>query len=178
METHGWGNLPDTLITNNEHLELKYSNEPFNNQQDIENWHKKGWPKSTKFTGDLCDMRKQQPSYNQDVVDWAANTFKLKNIGTAYYRMGTGVILPTHRDTYQKYIQMFGCDLNSIIRILVFLDDWRPGHIFQLDDNLVRDYPRWTYYWWRGDYPHMAANLGDEYRYTLQITGTEIESQL
>jgi hypothetical protein len=50
--------------------------------------------------------------------------------------------------------------------------------ICQLDDNLVRDYPRWTYYWWRGDYPHMAANLGDEYRYTLQITGTEIESQL
>jgi hypothetical protein len=156
----------------NEHRTLDYQTELFNNHEDMRRWRKEGFDRpNEKFVGALCDMRKPQPLYNNRIIQWAETEFQLKDIGTSYYQMGTGIILPTHKDTFKRYIELFGCSLESIDRIVIFLEDWSSGHYFEIDETPIVDWKRGDFVKWRSDTPHMAANLGLAYRYTLQITG-------
>ena len=88
--------------------------------------------------------------------------------------MGTGSVLPEHRDTYKKYRSLFNCDLNNIIRIIVFVENWESGHYFEIDQTPITKWKQGDYIWWRGDVNHMAANLGLTPRFTLQVTGHEL----
>ena len=54
---------------------------------------------------------------------------------------------------------------------MVFIEDWYSGHYLEVDNKPIVEWKRGDYVWWRGDVTHMAANLGTEYRFTLQITG-------
>ncbi len=153
-----------------EYKSLLYINENFNDTEQIEYWKSVGY--TNKFTGDMCDMRCTQPSWNQKFIDYFENK-GWKDIGTSYYRMGTGVVLPAHRDLYTRYIDLFNLrgQERCIRRAIVFLENWRPGHYAEYQDI---PYIKWTAgatVEWNYDEPHMAANLGLEPRYTLQITG-------
>ena len=55
---------------------------------------------------------------------------------------------------------------------MVFLEDWRSGHIMEVDDQQLTGWKAGDWVGWRYDTPHLAANLGTTDRYTLQITGT------
>ena len=96
-----------------------------------------------------------------------------QDIGTSYYRMNTGTVLPTHGDLYLRYIDLF--DLHekpsTIRRAIVFLDDWAPGHYAEYSDQPFVNWAAGATIEWSYDTPHMAANLGLTPRYTLQITG-------
>ena len=96
-----------------------------------------------------------------------------KDIGTSYYRMGTGTILPTHSDLYMRYIDIFKLQgqEHDIRRAIVFLEDWRPGHYFEGNSRPTVNWHAGDVIEWAYDAPHMAANLGPTPRYTLQITG-------
>jgi len=153
------------------HMDLDYQSEPFNNSNDIDTWTAQGY--TPPFVGDLCDMRKPQTNYTDDLVQMLKNIYGLENVGTSYYRMPTGAVLPTHRDTYKKYRQLFDVELNQIQRIIVFLENWKPGHYFEIEGNPIVSWKRGDYIWWRGDVEHMAANIGLKPRYTLQVTGHE-----
>jgi len=153
------------------HIDLDYQSEPFNNSNDVDAWIAQGY--NPPFVGDLCDMRKPQTKYTDDLVQMLKNIYGLENTGTSFYRMPTGVVLPTHRDTYKKYRQLFDVKVNQIQRIIVFLENWKPGHYFEIAGNPIVSWKRGDYIWWRGDVEHMAANIGLEPRYTLQVTGHE-----
>jgi len=96
-----------------------------------------------------------------------------QNIGCAYYRMTSGTVMPVHQDRYIKYVSLF--DLqgreNTIRRALVLLEDWRPGHYLEIQSEPIVKWQAGTVVEWVYDSPHMAANIGLEPRYTLQITG-------
>jgi hypothetical protein len=153
-----------------EYQQLDYINEEFNDSQQTNTWLSQGY--SDQFTGDMCDMRSPQPSWNQRFIDIFSG-LGWKDIGTSYYRMKTGTVLPTHSDTYKKYIELFdlkGCE-STIHRAVIFLEDWAPGHYAEYVGQphvhwIAGATVEWTY-----DTPHMAANLGLTPRYTLQITG-------
>jgi hypothetical protein len=153
-----------------EYQNLCYINEHFNDTAELQRWQNLGY--ANQFTGDMCDMRSPQPSWNQRFVDIFAGQ-GWKDIGTSYYRMNTGTVLPTHSDLYLKYIQLF--DLkgqeNSIHRAVVFLEDWQPGHYAEYNGQPFVNWRAGTAIEWTYDTPHMAANLGLTPRYTLQITG-------
>lgn len=155
----------------NSHELLDYNSEPFNNSQDIDMWTAQGY--TPPFVGDLCDMRKPQTGYTDDLVQMLKNIYGLENTGTSFYRMPTGVVLPTHKDTYKKYRQLFDVEVNQIQRIIVFLENWKSGHYFEIEGKPIVSWKRGDYIWWRGDTEHMAANIGLEPRYTLQVTGHE-----
>ena len=96
-----------------------------------------------------------------------------KDVGTSYYRMNTGTVLPVHGDLYVKYIDLFKLhgQQHRIRRAVVFLEDWKSGHYAEyLGEPLVK-WTAGTVIEWPYDTPHMAANLGLKPRYTLQITG-------
>lgn len=153
-----------------EFKKLEYVNETFNDHVNLARWRAQGY--ADQFTGDMCDMRSPQPSWNQGFID-IYNEMGWKNIGTSYYRMNTGTILPMHSDLYLRYVELF--DLKGqehcIRRAIVFLEDWKSGHYFEGVNAAKTNWQAGDVVEWCYDAPHMAANLGLEPRYTLQITG-------
>ena len=146
--------------------------EGFNNREDLIKWKRQGYcHPDSHFTGMMCDMRKTQPAWNPKIIEWFEDTYSVTDVGTSYYRMGTGVILPTHKDTYIKYRQLFDVRLKDCVRAVIYLDDWKPGHIAEIEGSPITNWRAGDYLFWESDTPHMAANIGTEKRYTLQLTG-------
>ena len=153
-----------------EYKSLDYKNEEFNNQLDLTRWVYQGY-RHGKFTGDMCDMRSPQPTWNNQIIKHFED-LGWQNVCTSYYRMSTATILPTHSDTYKKYIEIFKIKkLQTIKRALVFLEDWSSGHYLEIDGKPILEWQQGDYVVWDYNTPHMAANLGLEPRYTLQVTG-------
>jgi len=155
---------------NEDYKTLDYINESFNDPQLLEVWTSQGY--SNKFTGSMCDMRSQQPSWNQRIVEIFQGQ-GWRDVGTSYYRMDTGTVLPTHGDLYSKYIDIFNLQgrEHTIRRAIIFLEDWQPGHYAEYMDQAFVNWRAGAVVEWAHDTPHMAANLGPTPRYTLQITG-------
>jgi hypothetical protein len=158
------------VIWDNEFKTLNYVNEQFNDTVNLEYWKSLGF--CNKFTGEMCDMRYQQPSWNQQIIDLFTE-MGWKDIGTSYYRMMPGTILPTHNDLYKKYIELFALEGHepSIHRAVIFLEDWQSGHYFEGQGQPLVNWSAGDTVEWKYDTPHMAANVGLTPRYTLQITG-------
>lgn len=153
-----------------EHRYLNYKREPFNNKEDIVRWRSQGYSQ-THFTGSMYDMKNDMPMW----CDHFFNIFEGFNTGLSFYKMDTGNILPHHRDTYNYYKKLFNIKNNmSIWRAVVFLEDWQPGHIFEIEGNLLSKWKAGEYVLWQYDAEHMAANLGLNPRYTAQITFTNV----
>lgn len=172
MATQDWGTGHIDPFWNNEYKHLDYQFAEFNNSNDLARWRQEGYVQpDSHFAGCMCDMRKTQPTWNNRLIEWAKSQFNLNNIGTNYYRMQTGVILPVHGDIYRRYIDLYGCKIESIIRILVMPEDWKSGHYLELAGVAYTNWRAGDYFWWSGSTPHMAANIGIEDRYSIQITG-------
>lgn len=170
MTTHNTIKYNLEIFWNDDYKTLDYINEPFNDIEATSLWISHGYPE--RFTGDMCDMRSPQPTWNQKFIDHF-ESLGWKDVGTSYYRMATGTMLPTHGDLYLKYIDLFGLkgQEQTIRRAIVFLEDWKSGHYFESQGVSLTNWSAGTVIEWTYDTPHMAANIGIEPRYTLQITG-------
>ena len=149
---------------------LHYRQEPFNDPADVARWLALGY--QPKICGDMADMRDRQPSWNHRFIElFEARGWK--HIGTSYYRMTSGTVMPVHQDRYARYVDLFdlGGKEQQIWRALVLLEDWRPGHYLEVQGRPFVDWRAGMVVEWCFDTPHMAANVGLEPRYTLQITG-------
>jgi len=158
------------VFWDDEFKNLDYIQEPFNDDGDVQRWLAAGY--QPKFCGAMADMRGRQPSWNQQFVDHF-ESLGWKDIGTSYYQMTSGTVMPVHEDRYVKYIDLF--DLkgqeHTIRRALVLLEDWCPGHYLEVNGEPIVKWRAGTVAEWIYDTPHMAANIGLKDRYTLQITG-------
>ena len=170
MVTHELLKYHIPVFWDDEFKTLEYSNESFNDAVSLAQWTAMGY--ANKFTGDMCDMRSPQPTWNYQFI----NIFEQmgwKDIGTSYYRMATGTILPTHGDLYLRYVDLFKLhgQEHTIRRAIVFLEDWKSGHYFEGLGKPTVNWRAGDVMEWNYDTSHMAANLGTDPRYTLQITG-------
>lgn len=149
---------------------LDYVNEPFNDPATVAQWLEQGY--HNNFCGDLADMRHRLPDWCQQFVDIYQEQ-GWQNIGLAFYRMRTGTVMPVHKDLYRRYVERF--DLQgketSIRRALLLLENWKPGHYLEVGGKPYVNWRAGDVVEWAFDEPHMAANIGLEDRYTLQITG-------
>lgn len=170
MATQDTVELKITPFWDNEYKSLNYKYEPFNDEQSLIKWRSQGY--CGTFTGVMCDMRNPQPSWNNKFIEFFSN-LGWKNIGTSYYRMDTGTVLPTHQDLYTRYINLFNLQGKEqlIYRAIVFLEDWQSGHYSEYNHRPYVEWQAGNCVFWQYDTPHMAANLGPTSRYTLQITG-------
>lgn len=153
-----------------EYKELNYIQEPFNDPVSVSRWASQGY--QSKICGDLCDMRHRLPSWNHKFVELYESK-GWQDIGISYYRMSTGTVMPVHVDLYKRYIEVFNLQgkEHTIRRALVLLEDWKSGHYLELLGVPIVEWKAGTTVEWNHDAPHMAANIGLEDRYTLQITG-------
>lgn len=158
------------VFWDDEFKQLKYIHEPFNDPVSVNQWINQGY--QSKITGGLCDMRHTLPSWNHKVIEhYESNGWK--DIGVAYYRMSTGTVMPNHSDLYKRYIEIFNLQgqEHTIRRALVLLEDWKSGHYLEANGVPIVDWRAGQVVEWTYDTPHLAANIGLEDRYTLQITG-------
>lgn len=158
------------VFWDDEFKQLEYIQEPFNDSEDVRQWLALGY--QPKICGDMADMRGKQPSWNSRFLEY----FKSQgwfDLGTSYYRMTSGTVMPVHQDRYVKYIDLFGLRgrEHTIRRALVLLEDWRPGHYLEVAGHPFVKWSAGTVVEWQYDTPHMAANVGLQPRFTLQITG-------
>jgi hypothetical protein len=66
---------------------------------------------------------------------------------------------------------MFGVEAEQMYRGIVFLEDWKSGHYFEIDGRPLMPWRAGDWVYWNNAVPHYAGNFGTEPRYTMQITG-------
>ena len=114
---------------------------------------------------------------SQKMPDYAMpfyTMFDWENVGIAFYKMNTLDALPLHVDAYTSYRKMFAIDDPSVIwRCIVFLENWKSGHYFEIDGIAHMNWCAGDYVAWNNDVAHYAGNFGTEPRYTMQITGMQ-----
>jgi hypothetical protein len=160
------GKINSNLIL--EYKNLNYINKPFNDQKTFEQWKSLGH-NYEKYTGLMRDQSQQLP-------DWCFNVLEqipLQKSSITLYCMSPGTIMPEHSDTFIKYREIMNLkSIDNVGRAVIFLEDWKSGHYFEIDETPMVNWKKGDYVLWKNDTPHMAANLGKENRYTMQVTGT------
>ena len=159
-----------SVFWDDEYKKLDYITEPFNDPVSVNQWLTQGY--QGKIIGELCDMRHRLPVWSKRFIEIYEGR-GWKDIGLAFYRMRTGTVMPNHSDLYKRYIKLFNLQgqEQTVHRALVLLEDWKSGHYLEANDSPVVDWKAGQVVEWAYDTPHMAANIGLEDRYTLQITG-------
>jgi hypothetical protein len=116
-------------------------------------------------------ISREIPEYLQDFFN---NQFSwLENIAYSIQKLEPGMLLPWHTDAYAFFCKNNRvANINDVIRVIIFLEDWQKGHISEVSNNVNTQYTAGDWISWTGLTPHMVANLGHTDRYTLQITGT------
>lgn len=137
---------------------------------EIDKWREQGYDYVKSFSGSMYDNRNPMP----DWVNRFDKIFDLKNMTYNFYKMSQLEIMPEHVDHFQTYMRLYGVEYKNVRRILVMLDDWKPGHYLEIDGVGVVNWIAGDYFIWDSDVRHAASNIGIEDRYTLQITGTTI----
>jgi len=94
----------------------------------------------------------------------------LKNKSCAINLFNPANYLPYHKDSFEKYEQIFGKSKN-ICRYMIMLEDWCPGQILLIKDKSYSGWKSGDYYGWSREVPHSFYNMGIVKRYALQITG-------
>lgn len=152
---------------NEDFKDLDYQYYDYKNTNDINRWTNEGYGRLI-LNGGLYNMSRPMPEYARLFFD----LFPWKDIGIAFYRMRTCEALPLHVDAYTSYRQMFNItNPNDMYRGIVFLEDWKSGHYFEIDGEILMPWKKGDWVYWNNDVPHYAGNFGQADRYTMQITG-------
>ena len=139
--------------------------------EEVAEWESQGYDHVKSFTGQMYDNRNPMPEW---VHNFKGLFHTYKNITFTFYKMSTLEIMPEHSDHYNTYIKMFDAKSENIHRILVMLEDWKPGHYLEIDGVGITNWIAGDYFIWKNDCKHAAANIGIEDRYSLQITCEEL----
>ena len=156
---------------NEDFKQLSYEYKPLKNVNDVERWKSEGYHNVT-LNGGIVDMKvlkDNMPDYAKPFM----TMFDWEHVGIAFYKMKLLDLQPLHQDhyiAYKKIINYQG-DGSDIWRAVIFLEDWKSGHYIEVEGCPILNWNKGDWVQWRYDTPHMAANLGIEDRYTVQITG-------
>lgn len=170
MVTHEYRTYSIEKFWDDSFKTLNYVREPFNDPDAVNRWVHLGF--GPKIVGEMCDMKQPQPVWNEKFIA-LYEEMGWKDIGTSYYRMTPGTVMPTHQDLYKNYLKKFNLEGREsfIRRAIVFLEDWQPGHYLDCMGQAFVHWRAGDVVDWIYDTPHSAANVGLTDRYTLQITG-------
>lgn len=138
-------------------------------QSEIDEWQSKGYYQSS-YSGSMYGGKNPMPAWTNEL----SSILGLTNCGYVFYKMKTLDIMPEHVDHFNTYTQVFNVDRKEVVRALVLLEDWKPGHYLEVQGKAFVNWNAGDYVLWDADVPHAASNIGTEPRYTLQITGVTV----
>lgn len=147
-----------------------YKRQPIT-EEEVQRWKNMGYDYVKNFTGVCYDNSNPMPLW----LDRIRRRFwKYKDLTFTFYKMSTLEIMPAHSDHYRTYCKLHNTQPDDVVRILLMLEDWKPGHYLEINGTGIINWVAGEFFIWEGDCPHAAANIGVEDRYTLQITGTKV----
>ena len=158
--------------TKDQYSDLPFERQPLQ-QYEIDKWVELGYDHVKSFSGMMYDNRNPMGEW----VSKIGNLFDLADQTYTIYKMQTLEIMPEHVDHFSTYMRLFGAEYKDIRRVLVMLEDWKPGHYLEIDGVGFTNWIAGDWFMWESDVPHAASNIGVEDRYTLQITGTVIDAK-
>ena len=87
-----------------------------------------------------------------------------------------GNFIPSHKDKFYRLLEFAknnNLDLTNKepIRINLFLQDHKIGHFFEMDNKVCMNYKKGDYVIIKPNKVHSVINIGNENRYTLQVSG-------
>lgn len=149
---------------------FEYTRQPVT-QEEVNEWVSKGYDYVKSYTGEMYDNRNPMPEWTEQLK----GLFDFKNLSFTFYRMNTLEIMPEHSDHFRTYMKLFNAEYENVYRILIMLEDWKPGHYLEVDGVGIVNWVAGDYFIWENSTPHAASNVGVDPRYTLQITGEKIQ---
>lgn len=166
----------DPFWTEDDYKNLSYEKSTKGIDAELEKWFSMGYPKDTNFYGCLYDNRNPIPAFATKFADIFTN---ISNMTYTFYKMTTVTVMPEHIDHFTTYKRIFNVENSDVVRILVMLEDWKPGHYLEINKTAFVDWKAGDYFVWKNDVPHAASNIGAiiHPRYTLQITGTLLNNK-
>lgn len=86
-----------------------------------------------------------------------------------------GQTLPSHLDTFFTFSVNNGIEPKDCVRINIFLEDWKTGHYFEINETPVLQWKQGDAIMIEIEEPHLSGNMGMEPKYTMQVTGVKHE---
>lgn len=117
--------------------------------------------------------------FGEDLPTIASAVAKLSGLlepTVSAIRQPPGNIIPWHQDLYYQLKKRLGAERfqnTSIWRYLVFLEDHKPGHLFQVENTPFVQWKAGDVVTFRPNAHHLSANAGIEDKFTMQITGLD-----
>jgi hypothetical protein len=102
----------------------------------------------------------------------------LEHVGVAINYFKPAQYLPVHVDLFGKYSQIHGIEDEEITRIILMLEDSKPGQISQICDQTIGCWKAGDWFQWDSEDPHAFYNFSMHDRYAIQITGTKLNKKL
>jgi hypothetical protein len=81
-----------------------------------------------------------------------------------------GNTIPLHKDYHYKLRTQHNVQSGLSYRYLVFLEDWKSGHYFELENKPIIGWKAGDWIRFSNEEWHIAGNMGVEPFYTAQVT--------
>jgi len=95
----------------------------------------------------------------------------LDNGIVALHRQDPGQVLPWHFDRFYMLKRLYPNDKRPIYRFLMFMEDWKIGHILEVENTILPTWKKGDVIVWHPGTLHLSANVGLEKKWTCNITG-------
>jgi len=112
-------------------------------------------------------------TFNEDLPDgWAKfyDALYVEEGSVCWLTLEPREVVPVHRDYFYMLKTKKNAKTEDCIRYLVMLEDWKPGHMVQLDDLALTDWKAGDVWYFDSEVVHWAANCGTENFYTCQVS--------
>lgn len=120
----------------------------------------------TEHNSSIWQKFDDSPQWVHDLADKLPQDFEHRTVSVI--NLPPGQTIPFHADKHYILQQTFGP--GDTWRYLIFLEDWRPGHYFEIYQTPV---VKWKAGFWikfhRDDW-HLAGNMGVDPFYSAQVT--------
>lgn len=114
-----------------------------------------------------------------EVADQVALESGLLKATVSVIRQPPGNTIPWHQDQYfqlKKRLTPEEQSRSAIWRYLIFLEDWKAGHFFQVEQTPVVKWRAGDVITFEPHALHLSGNMGLEDKLTMQITGVDSAS--
>ena len=120
-------------------INIDYKNLPYRTRVDD------SFGKSKDLYGKMYNALMDEDKINFDF----STLFNWNNIGWNFYKFEPGKWLRPHQDHFYFYKKYYNLESDETIRRCnIFLEDWKPGHAFGIDDKIIIHWKKNDYYVW------------------------------
>jgi len=126
------------------------------------------------YTSQNTRIWKSTNNGNRIKFDWEEELISqipLDHAVVTLTRQDPGQILPWHRDRFFMLRNLYPDDKREIVRVLMFMQDWKLGHLLQIHRDVYTHWQQGEMIMWPSDTYHLSANVGFDPKWTCNITG-------